>query len=116
MARRIVAAAFVLFLLAEWGSHLAFHIYDRTPAAVAVSAAEEHRDDPCRSLVLCRDGRRDQKVANVGHDIIPQTALFERFSDVEATLASREGKRIPFGDADIILRPPEPPFHPPELT
>ena len=116
LVRRIVAAAFLFFMLLEWGSHTMVHINSSTAGAVAVSAADEHGDDPCRSLVLCSDSRRrDQQVPNIGHDLIP-TANLAAASIGITPIAAADGPPSPIHTASGLSRPPDPHFHPPQLA
>lgn len=111
-----MAAAFLLFLLAEWGSHTAVHINNSTVNSAAVSAAEEPRDDPCRSVVVCGDSRgRDQRMANVAHDLMPPVTLAGVFVEV-ALLSATDRQALPYHTADGLTRPPDPHFRPPQLA
>ncbi|MBP9664171.1 MAG: hypothetical protein KBD94_06080 [Pyrinomonadaceae bacterium] len=116
LRRRFVAAAFLLFLLAEWGSHTAVHINNSTVRAAAVSAAEDHREDPCRSLVLCSDSRRrDRQTLNVAHDLMPPVTLAGASAEI-ALLSATDRQVQPFHTADGLTRPPDPHFRPPQLA
>lgn len=115
LLRYVVAAAFLFFLLAEWGSHAMVHINNSTSRAVAVSAGLEHSDNH-GSLILCNDdGRRDEQVPNVGHDLTPTVRLTELLISLAPQVAERSP--LPLSHTALgLTRPPEPHFHPPELV
>ncbi len=115
--RCIFAVAFVIFLLVEWGSHsLAFAHASPPDGMAAVFTGGEH-EDPCKTLIRCSDGRRqDQQLPNFSHDRSQQNAFFGRFSDLGQVIRPETESEIPFATSHRIFRPIDPPFHPPELS
>lgn len=112
---RVFAAAFVFFLLVEWGSHSLAFAHSQSEGMVAVSADGEH-EDPCKTLVRCTDGRRqDQKVPNLGHDLSQHNAFLDRLSNSNRLDGIIADPRISRANVHELFRPVSPPFHPPEL-
>ncbi len=115
--RRIFAAAFLLFLLVEFGSHTMTHAF--SPSAKnhpAVSANEGCHEDPCQSLILCSDSRRErQQLPSPGHQTGQAADLVSFYQSDDPVLDLRESPPIPFGPSHAISRPTSPPFTPPEL-
>ena len=116
--RRVFAAAFLLFLLVEFGSHTMTHAF--SPSAKnhpAVSANEGCDEDPCQSLILCGDSRRErQQIPNSGHPTAQPTDLVGFYPTADPLIDLRESPPIPFGLSHAISRPTSPPFTPPELS
>jgi hypothetical protein len=115
--RRLFAAAFVFVLLAEWGSHSVSYTHAASTEGQAVYANEGSQEDPCKTLVRCTDGRRqDQKVPNPGHDLSQHNAFLERLSNLKRLNALQLDPLIDRARVSSLFRPPSPPFHPPELS
>jgi hypothetical protein len=113
--RRIAAAAFVLLLLTEWGSHATFHINSPSGLTV-VSAGEQHRDVPGHSLALCNDsGRRDRQQPNAAHDLIPGAGL-SLSMPLMAPAADAVEAPMPARATGELSRPPDPHFRPPKAA
>lgn len=115
--QRVIAMAFLLFLLVEWGSHAMTHAF--SPAVLnhtSISADEGCHEDPCQSLILCGDSRRErQQMPNPGHQIAQPNELAGLIADV-LLIDLRESPPIPFGTSHTIFRPSSPPLPPPELS
>jgi len=115
LARYIVAAAFLFFLLAEWSAHAIVHINNVRAAAIAVTVRPEHPDHH-GSLVLCNDsGRNDQQLPNVAHDLSPAASMPCGILDI-ATAATDDLVPTPSQRAGALSRPPDPHFRPPETA
>lgn len=118
--RAFLAAAFLFVLIAEWGSHSLMcsgHENGASGDGPAMFATQGGHDDPCRSLILCRDNQqRDQQLPKLGHDATQHNALFDPFSELDRPIDLRARSPIPFSGADGLARPPDPAFHPPEIS
>jgi len=116
--RRVFATAFLLFLLVEFGSHTMTHAF--SPSAKnhpSVSANEGCHEDPCQSLILCSDSRRErQQLPSPGHQTGQAADLVSFYPSADPVLDLRESPPIPFGLSHAISRPTSPPFTPPELS
>lgn len=115
--RRLLAAVFLVFLLAEWGSHGVICSGSSSTDEQSLSASQDGDEDPCQTLVLCSDGKnKDQQTTNLGHDASQHNGLFDHLSDIRPLNGSSLDPQLPFAAAYRIFRPPSPPFHPPELA
>jgi len=113
--RRILAAAFLIFLLAEWGSHsLAFAHSDKGESH-AVHAEEGHHEDLCKTLIQCSDGLREQLPPTGGHYTAQSNPFLDHFVN-NRRVVSYKDPRIPRSVVSYISRAINPPFHPPELS
>jgi hypothetical protein len=114
--RRLLAALFLIFLLAEWGSHGVVNAKPSSLDQQAVSSDEGGHDDPCRFLVLCSDsGRKDRQMPRFGHQVM-HNGLLDLLSDLRPPVGFQDDLAIPFTTANCLSRPPDPAFHPPELS
>ena len=52
---------------------------------------------------------------NVSHDVTPNV-LIDDLSDIAPPIDVQESSPMPFIGADGLSRPPDPAFHPPELS
>jgi hypothetical protein len=112
----IMAAAFLVVLLVEWGSHsLAFAHAEPARGLVAIDVEVEH-DDPCRSMTCCERRRSDKPAGTFFHDLKPTNSMIDIVFTHEAIEQLSEAPPIPRDDARRIFRPAEPPIHPPELS
>ncbi len=114
--RSIIAATLMLFFLAEWGTHAVIHIGAHAPARAVVISTPETGDDPCHSFIHCdHNGHRDRQVPSTGHDIIPNV-IVDNLADL--VLPGRVDAPQPgtFTGVPGLSRPPDPAFHPPELS
>ena len=117
--RRILAVAFLAFLLAEWGGHgLAFaHSGSVEGDGTFSQARETGHEDPCKTLIHCPDGgTQDQRVPGVSHDRSQQSIFF---SYLPAALEFDEllvDSRPPWDKIKRRFLPLSPPFHPPEIS
>lgn len=114
MSRRVLAFVFLAFMLFEFGSHSAVCIGHDPTDARAFSAREHSHSDPCRTMVMCPDGRRDQTL-RMGHDLVPHNGLLDELSAIHVPAAVYESP-VPFSSSDGLSRPPDPAFHPPEFS
>lgn len=115
--RRLLAALFLFFFLAEMGSHVVISANDPSTDEQSISSYEGNHDDPCKSLVLCGDsGRRDKQVPKMGHDASQHNALFDTLSGLLPELDIHRDPRIPFSVGLGVSRPPDPLFHPPQAS
>ncbi len=115
--RRLLAALFLFFFLAEMGSHVVICANDPSMDEQSMSSYEGNHDDPCKSLVLCGDsGRRDKEVPKLGHDASQHNALFDASSRQLTQIDIHKDPQIPFTTGHRLFRPPSPPFHPPQTS
>ena len=115
--RRLFAAAFVVVLIAEWGTHAMMPADSPSSDAPAISAADERHGDPCDLLILCHDnGRRDQQTQSVGREVTQHNALLDVLAALRARVAAPGTSQIEFCGSDGLFRSVDPPFHPPELS
>jgi hypothetical protein len=115
--RRVLAAAFLIFLLAEWGSHSVIEANPLSADAPAISAHEIPHGDPCDTLVLCSDnGRRDQQRSNLGREVTQHSAPLDLLAVLCHRICARDASRIEFSTANVLSRSISPPFHPPEIS
>ena len=113
--RRVVAVAFLVFLIVEWGSHnLAFaHTYSEDGRAVQ-SLDSEH-EDPCKTMIRCSDGPRQDQNLKVSHDLLQYNKLFtvslspRRRADLNKYPRLRRRTNYP------LFRTTEPLFNPPKV-
>lgn len=115
--RRILAAAFLIFLLAEWGSHSVIEATPPPSEGAAISASEVPHGDPCETLVLCSDtGRRDQQRSSLGREMTPHSAPLDLRTDLCHLITVSDESRLKYSAARAIFRPIIPPFYPPEIS
>jgi hypothetical protein len=115
-ARCLVAALFVLVLLAEWGSHGIIFSQGDQGGDSSITASDRGHEDPCGTLVLCNDGRRNQQVPSLTHDASQHNAYFDNKSN---TCRSFVIVADPLRHSSFVFgvsRPPDPAFHPPEIS
>jgi len=115
---RILAGFFLVFLLAEWGSHgIICSDIEHGIETASVSAADADHEDPCSTMIMCSDGKqRDRQSQTLGHDASQHNALYDRFASLNITVGIVAEPRLPFGTAEARFRPPDPPFHPPKFS
>ena len=111
--RRFIAAAFLLFLLVEWGSHGLAFSHAASDEGAAIESTESGHEDPCKTLVRCPDGKQQDQPGprydSSQHNLF-LAGLFEaRFVTGLTTPDPIDRSRI-----GRIYRSPSPPFHPPE--
>jgi hypothetical protein len=115
ISRRVVAAAFLVFMLAEWGSHVMVHINSSGSGAV-VATSGSHRDDPCDTHIQCDSRRHDRQLPGISHDLMPIVSLSDAFAYVMPLLGADEARPLPDYMAAASIRPPDPHFRPPEFA
>lgn len=114
--RRIIAVSFLVFLLAEWGSHGVIYANSTSVDEQAVSADEGGHQDPCATLI-CSDGqRRNRQTPSLGHDATQHNAFFDQLSDLPRLIRPQKDPGLPSRAVNRLFRPIIPPFHPPELS
>jgi len=114
--RAVLAALFLIFLMAEWGSHavICSNNYESADEQT-VSATDYDHEDPCQTMVLCSDGKsRDQQTKTLGHDASQHNGLLDALRNLHPLVASFREPSMTFSWADRLFRPPSPPFHPPK--
>jgi hypothetical protein len=115
--RRFIAAAFLLFLLAEWGGHSAAFAHSYAGKGQSVSSDSGKDDDLCKTLVRCNDGpRREVPAPSFGHQLSQHNALFDHLSDSNLWGTAIEDPIPRHQKIAGVTRPPDPLFHPPELS
>ena len=113
----MLAAVFLIVLLAEWGSHSMIDAHPASPDASSISAHDDNHGDLCDTLILCSDsGRRDGQRSEIGRDLTQHSAPLDLLSDLSRRTSLRDGSRFEFSTASGLFRPISPPFHPPELS
>lgn len=103
-------------MLLEWGSHSIIHINSSSTGDLVVTSGEAPHDDPCKTLVVCQNGRREQQVPPVGHDLIPAYSLSGVVDGILPPAMADDERPLPFHIASTLSRPPDPHFHPPETA
>ncbi len=115
--RRLLAALFLVFFLAEIGSHIVICAEHSSIDKQSISFSESNHDDPCKTLVLCGESsRRDKQVPKLGHDFSQHNALFDASSGMLSPTDIHKDPPIPFSTGHGLFRPPSPPFHPPQTS
>ncbi|MGH9946737.1 MAG: hypothetical protein ACRD6X_06035 [Pyrinomonadaceae bacterium] len=115
--RRVFALAFLFFLLAEWGSHGVIFAHASSSEGQAFSAKETGHEDPCKTLIQCTDGKRqNQQVPNLGHDASQHNAFFDRLSNLMLRKSLYKEPQLTRERVSGLFRPVSPPFHPPEIS
>jgi hypothetical protein len=114
--RHLFAVAFLLVLLAEWGSHsvIPASAASSAPDEQSISADEGGHEDPCQTLVICNEGPRKDRQAKLSHDSSPHNGLFGMLADSNLNFDVPDDPRMSFPTANRLYRPPNPPFHPPK--
>jgi hypothetical protein len=105
----------MILLLAEWGSHGIIYANATSSEGQAISASEDEHEDPCKTLVRCSDGRRQDQVPNFAHDGSQHNAIFNGLSSSGRRNGVNDDPRCT-RDITGLSRPISPPFHPPELS
>lgn len=114
--RRLFAVFFLIILLAEWGSHGMNNQRASSIDAQAISADQGSHDDPCRSLIVCSDSqRKDRQMPTFSHEVM-HNGLLDLMSAFRPRIDVQGDSSIPFATANFLFRPPDPAFHPPELS
>jgi len=115
--RCVFAALFVVVLLGEWGSHSVTYANSASADGQAVSANEGGHEDPCKTLVRCTDGRRqNHEVPTPGHDLSQHNAFLDQFGNSRRMDSVYQDPRIARAKINELFRPVSPPFHPPEIS
>jgi hypothetical protein len=130
--RRFLAAAFMVVLLAEWGSHtfnhhspadlfsdIGVHSLDISPDradADSVIAYHSHDEDHCPTIICNDSNRHDQQVPNAGHQVTPANGILDGLLEFRPGLAGLVDPPLPFRIAHRLYGPPISQFHPPELS
>jgi hypothetical protein len=113
--RLAYAAVFAFVLFAEWSSHGVI-LSDRSEVGgQAISSSDRGHEDPCRTLV-CSEGQRKDQGLRFSHDASQHNAFFQPLSKIEQRLGA-PADRLSHGSLILgISRPPDPAFHPPEIS
>lgn len=115
--RRLLAAAFLIVFLAEFGSHAVICAGHSGFETASVSSSDRGHEDPCQTLVLCSDGRqKDRQSKASGHDPAQHNALFDSSRMSVVTKFDDRRSSFDYSPAEAIFRPPDPPFHPPQIS
>jgi hypothetical protein len=115
--RRIIAVAFLVFLLAEWGSHSLTFSHSSSNESSAVHAQHGPHEDLCKTLIRCPDGpRQELPPPNAGHVIAQQRSPFAGSYDTDRERRAKEYVRSHRAKINALFRTAPPPFHPPELS
>lgn len=115
--RRLLAALFMFVFLAEAGSHAAICADHSSSGERSVSASENGSEDPCKTLILCSDGKqKDQQLPKLRHDSSQHNALFDPNRGIGTQAGTQKEPKIPFGTAHCLFRPKSPPFQPPKTS
>ena len=113
--RSFFAGLFLVFLLAEWGSHGVIYAHSSFADGQAIASADREHEDPCHTLIICGDpGRKDN--SNLWHDATPHSALFDDLSQMKRLDGFAKDPHLQFTTVNRLFRPPSPPFHPPEIS
>src|SRR5688572_24514430 len=104
--RRSLAAAFMVVLLAEWGSHTfnhhphgelfsvregyALNTSQGGGHADSVLACQGHEEDHCPMMICNDSNRHDQQVPNAGHQMTPSNGALGGLLDFRPLLSGLE--------------------------
>ena len=115
--RRILAAAFLLLLIVEFGSHGLIYAHSTSSQeGAAMQSSERGHEDPCRTMICSEGRKRDQQVPSFTHDASQHNTLFDRLAGLRNLSDIDRDKPMSFEDANALFRPPLPPFHPPKAS
>ena len=110
---RVVAAAFLLFLLVEWGSHSLAFSHAATEGASLESSETQH-EDPCKTLIRCSDGKQPYQVTfrpdNQHNGFLDDLLGWRPVGRV-----MKEPPLVP-DPVHSLSRSVNPPFHPPKFS
>lgn len=112
--RVLFAAVFLVFLLAEWGSHGIICSAVSDSDARSVSATEYDHEDPCQTLLVCSDGKRKDHQQKLGHDALQHYALLDGLSKFDLPNIANGEQKLDFVASVRIYGHSKPPFHPPK--
>jgi len=112
--RRVFAAAFLIFLLAEWGSHGIIYANASSSDGQSIQSSEGSDEDPCSTMILCHDGQRDHQTPSFSHDASQHNGFLDHLSRLRAPGGPPKDPTLSFSIVNGIFRPPKPPFHPPK--
>jgi hypothetical protein len=116
-SRCLLAAIFVLVLLAEWGSHGIIFSQREQVGETAMSTSERGHEDPCGTMIVCSDGRRnDQQVPGFSHDSSQHNAYLDNKSNTCRNFVIVADPLRHSSFVYGVSRPPDPAFHPPEIS
>ncbi|HKP68185.1 MAG TPA: hypothetical protein VJV05_02800, partial [Pyrinomonadaceae bacterium] len=106
--RRVFAVAFLLFLIIEWGSHnLAFaHTYSETGRAV--QSQDSGHDDPCKTMIRCSDGPRQDQTLKLTHDVLQYNNVFNASLSPRQWADLHQDPRLRRPLLYPLFRPPDP--------
>jgi hypothetical protein len=115
--RRLLAGLFVLFLLAEFGSHgVAFASHSEADGR-SVSETERGHEDPCATLIVCSNSQQRDQQRQKSVDTWQHNGLIDQFAGLRRhVVSSLSHSGINFEPAAGLFQPPNPPFHPPKLS
>ena len=114
--RRLVAAFFLVCFFAHAGSHVVI-CASHSVGESSFSYSDRGHDDPCRTLVLCSDSRREGKqLRGSGHDMSQYNVLFDLSPQLSPPVELLESERIAHSAGVAVSRPPDPHFHPPQTS
>ena len=111
--KRVISVAFLLVLLAEWGSHTVFQATTSAGDGSAISAYDDQHGDLCDSRLPSDNGRNERQSPDTGHEVFQSNGLL---NDSSRIILWRDVSQIEFSSAKGLFRPPSSPFHPPELS
>ena len=115
--RRILALSFLVLLLAEWGSHAAIYANSSTSEGAAIYSNENSHEDPCKTLVRCSDGQRqNQHVLKLTHNTSQHNGFVPRLCALGRAGVFHDDGRFAQTNLRALFRPPDPLFHPPEIN
>ena len=115
--RRFCALAFLFFLLFEWGSHGVAFAHSMAGHSNSAQSEQEQHEDICKTLIRCSDNRRPEvPTPNGGQHIAQHNAVFDRFLDAGIRFYLQRDPSLQLSNVRALLQPPNPPFHPPELS
>ena len=115
--RRLMAVAFLAFLLVEWGSHNLAFAHSSTDDGRVASSHESTHEDLCKTLIRCSDGtRQEQRAPNFGHELLRYGSFLDNLQTLQRSPAPQKDPRLRRPSIRGLSRPEDPPFHPPKLS
>ena len=115
--RRVVAVAFLVFLLVEWGSHNIAFAHTYSDNGQAVQSQDTQHEDPCRTMIRCSDGpRQDQTLQKLSHNVLPYNNFVIGSLNPRRWADLHKDPRLSRLGVYPLFRPPDPLFHPPKIS
>ena len=78
---------------------------------------QDDDEDPCKTIMRCSDGpRREQTTPRFGHDSIQYEPFVNQLAMTRRSADQYADPRLRRARIEALFRPPDPLFHPPQLS